>query len=79
MVETRGWLFLNSLSKLYESYVCVAYGHDKIDTLLKAMDHEVESIKTQGPHLENLNKVKRQWLESHKTAMKQNSTWLNYI
>lgn len=72
-----------AVSKIpYQNYTAMFVlptGPDKIDTLLKAMDHEIESIKTQGPSLENLNKVKRQWLESRKTAMKQNSTWLNYI
>lgn len=54
-------------------------GPDKIDTLLKAIDSEMKSIQTKGPSKENLDKVKMQWIESRRTAIKQNGTWLNYI
>ncbi len=63
----------------YSAFVQLPTGPDKIDTLIKAMDHEIESIKLTGPSKENLNKVKLQWIESRRTAMKQNGTWLGYI
>lgn len=63
----------------YSSFIQLPTGPDKIDTLLKAMNSEIESIKLKGPSKENLDKVKMQWIESRRTAMKQNGTWLNYI
>ncbi|MFT4095232.1 MAG: insulinase family protein [Niabella sp.] len=54
-------------------------GPDKVDTLLKAMKAEITGIQTNGPSVENLNKVKQQWLESRRTAIKENGTWLSYI
>lgn len=63
----------------YSVMVQLPTGPDKIDTLLKAMNSEMERIKTNGPSKENLDKVKLQWIESRRTAMKQNGTWLSYI
>ena len=63
----------------YNAFIQLPTGPEKIDTLLIAMNSEIESIKTKGPSKENLDKVKMQWIESRRTAMKQNGTWLNYI
>ena len=72
-----------SLSKFpyqnYSAFVQLPTGPEKIDTLLKAMNSEIESIRVKGPSKENLEKVKMQWIESRRTAMKQNGTWLSYI
>lgn len=54
-------------------------GPAAVDTLLKAMTEETNSIKNNGPSAENLNKVKQQWIEHNKVSMKQNGTWLDYI
>jgi zinc protease len=43
------------------------------------MDEEIKSIKATGPSKENLNKVKLQWIESNRTAMKRNGIWVNFI
>ncbi len=54
-------------------------GPDKIDTLLFAMNTEIEKLKKDGPSEEDLNKVKQQWIEAYKTSLQENGTWLNRI
>jgi zinc protease len=54
-------------------------GPEKIDTLLLAMNAEIESLKKNGPTEEVLNKVKQQWVEAYKTSLQENGTWLNRI
>lgn len=54
-------------------------GPEKIDTLVLAMNAEIESLKKNGPTEEVLNKVKQQWIEAHKTSLQENGTWLNRI
>jgi zinc protease len=54
-------------------------GPAKIDTLIFAANQEIENLKKNGPSVEDLNKVKQQWLEENKTAMKENNTWLQSL
>jgi zinc protease len=54
-------------------------GPEKVDTLLKAAHAEIESIIKNGPSQENLDKVKKQWKEQHKTDVKENGTWLSEL
>jgi zinc protease len=54
-------------------------GPAKIDTLIFAANQEIENLKKNGPSIEDLNKVKQQWLEENKTAMKENNTWLDAL
>ncbi len=72
-----------SLRKIpYPSYtfsINLPCGPEKVDTLLYAMNAEIAALKKDGPSKENLDKVKQQWLEQNKTAMKENGTWLNQI
>lgn len=72
-----------SMSKLpYPNYtfqVFLPCGPEKIDTLLLAMNTEIENLKKNGPRPADLQKVKQQWLEGHKEAMKENGTWLAEI
>ncbi len=63
----------------YSAFIQLPTGPDKIDTLIKAMNQEIENIKSNGPSKDNLDKVKLQWIESNRTSMKQNGTWLGYI
>jgi len=46
---------------------------------LLAMNAEIESLKKNGPTEEVLNKVKQQWVETYKTSLQENGTWLNRI
>ena len=72
-----------SLRKIpYPSYtfrITLPCGPEKVDTLLYAMNAEIAALKKDGPSQENLDKVKQQWLEQNKTAMKENGTWVNQI
>lgn len=54
-------------------------GPEKADTLVIALNSQIDSIKLKGPDTVTLNKVKQQWIEQAKTANKQNGTWLQKI
>jgi zinc protease len=77
-----GGTFMNLQKIPYQSFsmfVQLPTGPEKVDTLLKAMTSEIENIKINGPSKENLDKVKLQWIEANRTAMKKNGTWVNFI
>lgn len=66
----------------YNNYNYIAQlpcGPEKADTLIIALNNEINNIKATGPSAENLNKVKQQWIEQYKTSMKENGTWLSKI
>ena len=73
----------SSLRKIpYSNYtfrISLPTGPEKIDTLMYAMNTEIENLKKYGPSKANLDKVKQQWLEQNKVSMKENATWLNQI
>jgi zinc protease len=54
-------------------------GPEKIDTLLYAINTEIDLLKKNGPTQKDLDKVKKQWIEAHKTSLQENGTWLNKI
>lgn len=63
----------------YDFFLQLPCGPEKIDTLIKAANAEIESIIKNGPSKENLEKVKKQWKEQHKVDMKENGTWLSQL
>ncbi len=66
----------------YNNYNYIAQlpcGPEKADTLIIALNNEINNIKATGQSAENLNKVKQQWIEQYKTSMKENGTWLSKI
>jgi len=63
----------------YSFFIELPCSPEKIDTLLIAMNTEIEHLKKFGPSKANLDKVKQQWLEANKTSMKENGTWLGEI
>ena len=66
----------------YGNYSYMAYlpcGPQKIDTLETALLAEIKSISTKGTDLNHLNKVKQQWKESHKEAIKTNKAWVDNL
>lgn len=73
----------SSLTKYpYSNYNYIAQlpcGPEKVDTLIIALNNEINNIKKQGPSAENLNKVKQQWIEQYKTQVKENGTWLSNL
>ncbi len=54
-------------------------GPEKVDTLLKAVRKEFSDIATKGPDQSYLDKVKKQLIEQHKVAAKENETWLQVL
>jgi zinc protease len=60
----------------YDFFLQLPCGPEKIDTLIKAANAEIESLIKNGPSKENLEKVKKQWKEQHKVDIKENGTWL---
>lgn len=66
----------------YPSYtfsIQLPCGPEKVDTLLYAMNAEIAKLKKDGPSAANMAKVKQQWLEQNKVAMKENGTWLGQL
>jgi zinc protease len=63
----------------YEFFLTLPTGPEKVDTLLKASNDEIESIIKNGPSKEDLDKVKKQWKEQHKVNMKENGVWLSEL
>ena len=63
----------------YEFFLTLPTGPEKVDTLLKAANTEIESIIKNGPSKENLDKVKKQWEEQRKVDIKENSVWLSEL
>ena len=62
----------------YSGYALVMQlptGPEHVDTVLKAAQMEIDSIKQFGPAQVNLDKVKKTWLEQHKVSVKENSYW----
>jgi len=72
-----------SLEKIpYSNYNFVLQlpcGPEKVDTLIKAVRKEFQTIAQKGPDNSYLEKVKKQWLEEYKTSIKENNTWLDNI
>ena len=54
-------------------------GPEKVDTLLYAINQEIEKLKKNGPSVKDLNKVKQQWKEQAKIAIKDNGEWLQNL
>jgi zinc protease len=63
----------------YSFFLQLPCGPEKVDTLLKAANAEIQSLIKNGPSQENLDKVKKQWKEQHKVDMKENGTWLSEL
>lgn len=54
-------------------------GPEKVNTLLYAVNKEIENLKKFGPSQQNLDKVKQQWREQNKVNMKDNNFWLTQL
>ena len=66
----------------YPSYQLIAVlptGPAKVDTLLIALQAEIDTMQKKGPSKELLDKVKKQWLEQHREAMKDNNAWADAL
>ncbi len=63
----------------YSFFLQLPCGPEKVDTLLYAANAEINNLIKNGPSKENLDKVKQQWREQHKVAIKENGTWLSQL
>ncbi len=66
----------------YSAYSFVAQlpcGPEKADTLTKALQNEINNIRTKGIEESYLNKVKQQWKQAHKENFKSNDAWAGKI
>ncbi len=63
----------------YTFFAQLPTGGAKADSAVIALNAEIAALKKDGPSKENLDKVKQQWLEQHKTGIKENGTWLQKI
>ncbi|GAO45564.1 putative phosphatase [Flavihumibacter petaseus NBRC 106054] len=54
-------------------------GPEKVDTLLKAAQHEINLLVQKGPEQKYLDKVKKSWLEQYKVSVKENGFWLESL
>jgi zinc protease len=66
----------------YAAYSFIAQlpcGPEKADTLTKALQNEIGKIRTKGIEESYLNKVKQQWKEAHKEAIKSNNSWASKL
>jgi zinc protease len=54
-------------------------GPEKVDTLLQAANAEIQTLIKSGPTKEDLDKVKKQWIEQHRVQIKENGTWLGQL
>ncbi len=59
----------------YSMIMQLPTGPEHVDTVLKAAQMEIDSIKQNGPSQVNLDKVKKTWLEQYKVSVKENSYW----
>ena len=59
----------------YSLFLQLPCGPQNVDTLLKAAAAEIDDIKTKGPSQENLDKVKKTWIEQYKVQIKENGYW----
>lgn len=50
-------------------------GPENVDKLLTAASLEVKNLQQNGPDAKDLDKVKNQWHEAHRTELKENNYW----
>ena len=50
-------------------------GPENVEKLLTAAKEEIAQLKGKGPEMKDLDKVKTQWHEKHRTQLKENKYW----
>ncbi|MEN3274578.1 MAG: zinc protease [Massilia sp.] len=72
-----------SISRIpYGSYslsVTLPTGPESVDGVLAATFEEFERIKREGPSAAELGKVKQNWIQNHRKALRENGYWLGRI
>ncbi len=62
----------------YEHYsilMSLPCGPENVEKLMAAAQVEMNNLKERGPSAADLEKVKTQWAEKHRTSVKENSYW----
>jgi zinc protease len=54
-------------------------GPANVDKVLEATFAEIERMKTQGPDQEDLDKVKSNWRQKYRKALRENAYWLGHL
>lgn len=54
-------------------------GPENVDKLIAATHAEIQKIKTDGPSVEDLNKVKETWRQQHEVNLKENNFWARQL
>jgi zinc protease len=63
----------------YRIAVNLPTGPDKVDKVIGATFAEIERMKSQGPSVANLNKVKENWLQNHRKSLRENGYWMGRL
>ncbi|RYZ56139.1 MAG: insulinase family protein [Sphingobacteriales bacterium] len=50
-------------------------GPENVDKLLAAANDEIKALKEKGPDQKDIDKVKNQWKEAHRTEVQENKYW----
>lgn len=54
-------------------------GPENVEKLLAAASQEIKTLQDKGPEAKDLDKVKNQWHEAHRTELQENSYWLETL
>lgn len=54
-------------------------GPENVEKLIAAAQAEINSLISEGPKAEDMEKVKQQWRETHKQNLKENAYWLTNL
>jgi zinc protease len=72
-----------SLSKFpynnFSAGVSLPCGPENVDKLIKAALDEIEKVKTKGPSVDDLNKVKETWKQQYLVNIKDNNFWARQL
>jgi zinc protease len=63
----------------YRITMTVPTGPANVDKVIAAAFGEIERLKTEGPSVADLNKVKEGWMTSHRRAMRENGYWMSRL
>jgi zinc protease len=77
-----GGMYGNLSKYPYSSYsvgISLPCGPENVDQLVEATMKEIEKMKTSGPSVEDLNKVKETWRQQYEVNLKDNQYWARQL
>ena len=63
----------------YRVTLTVPTGPDNVDKVIAAAFGEIDLLKTRGPSVADLNKVKENWIQTHRKALRENGYWMGRL